>query len=210
MEQAPKRGQPLTTATLKAIALDFIVEEMPRGKVIEKYHLTEAMFALVVDHLDLNRKKEDYRRRLVDKALAKLAEKQSVAMSKAIKILLRQLDHIEKIQDYMASMPEDPTLDPILQLHNKLRKVLPSEIVNDVMKIFALVAKDNKLNPSNIDLGDNKVAKVIVEMANVPAFGRGAIDVTPQPPNPQGPEEAKAVETKEEVKVEAEGLGMPL
>ena len=204
-----RSNQPLSTTALKSIAMDYIVHDLPRGKIREKYNLSDVTYEHVLAHLDLVRKKTEYRRKLIDRAVEKMSEKQTIAMTKAIKILLRQLDHVEKIQDYMDTLPEDET-DPTLKLHSKLRKLLPTDIVNDVIKTFVMITKESKANP-NLDLGEMKVSKVIVEMANVPVFSRtGIVDVTPNE-IPEAVEVPKVEEKKEEIKVEIDpSIGMSL
>lgn len=197
----------LNAEMMKDFAIDYIVNEVPMNQLCQKYNITYHTYYQLCDFLKVKQKREEYRRKLLDKALAKLADKQSTILVKSVQILMRQLEHIEKVQNFMAELPEDENK----RLESKLAKLLPSELVNDVMKIFMLMVKENRLN--NGQATDTVVTKVIVEMApsNNSAgavFQKPTIDVTPQ----QAPQ--KAVESKDEkteVKVEIEGavLGLP-
>lgn len=212
-----KSQQPIDTETMKQFTLDYVVNEIPFGALCEKYHLTDGMCVRLIDFLKLKKKKEEYRQKVLEKALAKIVNKRSLVLVKSVNILLKQLDHIERVQDYMSSLPEDENK----HLESKLSKLLPTDIVGDVMKIFMLMVKDGGIKGGE-GSDSNVVAKVIVEMAPSP---HGAIFQKPSPPpidvTPEKPtsapqqltngelKKAEKEAVKVEVQVDAPVLGLP-
>lgn len=118
----------LTPEIVRSICIDFIVNERSSVEIQRKFNISESAFYAIRDRLDLIKRRDKYRTKVLDKALSKLANKQSVMLVKAVKILSKHMEKIDGFQKISGDMP------------------LPSKLVQDVMNIYSIFQKEKRLD----------------------------------------------------------------
>lgn len=212
--EPPKR---VSTDQLREIGIDYIVHEMTRDQICEKYHLSRMGWGRICERMNLVERRLNYRKKLLDQALEKIAGKKNEIFVKAIEVMLCQINSISEWQRLQAAAPIDPN-DKNGKIDHAMRKILKSDYINDVMKMVVLMANDAKTGGVGAEAG--KITKVTVEMGSTSAVfttPATAIDVESTPVEQskieeKPKEEPKPEPPKEEITVEVEdmGLGMPL
>jgi hypothetical protein len=172
----------LSSETIKAFAVDFIVHNLSCRDAIAKYHITHGAYYEIRDRMDLIKKRDAYKQKVLDKALNKLAQKQSQILVDTVEILFK---HVSAVKNRQATS-DFAELD--------------SEVINDIMKIAALLQKEKRLDEDKPT--DNVQVKVIVEMPDVMYIGQ-------KPAIPVQHEEAQVVAQEEKV-IEAPKQETPL
>lgn len=136
----------ISRRALEEISLDFIVNELPRREIVNKYHLSDDMLTAIVKQLELHKKRDAYRKKVLDKSLERCSTLQSKIIYKATDMLATHIDDLSKIKKKKPDVP------------------LSSGEIRDVMAIFALISKENKL--SNDQATERIVSKVKVEFSD--------------------------------------------
>lgn len=151
-----KNPNELGEEMLRQFSIDYITKDIPDVKLMEKYNISKCALYVIVNRMDLARKKLAYRDKVLEKALNKLATKQSSTLVKTMDIMLDHIGGIQRIQREGDS------------------PVLPSKIIEDVMKIHEIMLKEKRLNEEKPT--ENIGLRVTVEMPNIPVIGSTVIE----------------------------------
>jgi hypothetical protein len=151
MDKTGKRAVgDLQSEILQQIAVDYIVNDMACKDAVAKYNITPGAYYEIRDRMGLIKKREDYRKKILDKAIDKLANKKSKILVDAVDVLLKHVEGVKNLQQN--EMP-----------------VLPTSIVNDIIKIAALISNEKRLDEGKAT--ENIGVKVIVEMPDIMVVG---------------------------------------
>lgn len=115
----------LTRETIRNIALDYIVHELSRSQICQKYNVTFNAWTAIYSRMALADKRDEYRKTVMKKAMERLSDVQASAIAKSVKILSKHLDKVDRLNQV---------------------EMLDSETVNDVLKVFAHFAKEKRLD----------------------------------------------------------------
>lgn len=175
----------LPKGALRKITYDYIVHDMGRGEITVKYNISDYSYHVIVRRCDLVKKREQYRKMVLQKSLEKLADKQSQAICDSVEVMLSHVGSVKEIQR---------------------SGILPSEIINDVMKIYTVMTKEKRLDEDRPTSNLGITVKVI--MPEMPHLGqkKPTIDVTqPKPAEPPKPDTQPSAEApKQEVSVKVD------
>lgn len=113
---------------IEQIALDFVVNELPKREITKKYRVSDAIYSEIVRRMQLVRKRDTYRKNVLDKSLDRCATHQSKIIYKATDILNR---HVEKLSQ---------------RQREQKNEILSSSEIRDVMGILAIISKEHRLD----------------------------------------------------------------
>ena len=122
-KDSPSPGQ-IPKKILRKIITEYVALETPNKDICTKYHISKHVLDEIVKRLELLRKRDEYRRTVVQKALDRLSDRQSRIIVDSVELMFNHLQSAKRSQIY-------GTLD--------------SETINDVMKIHALITKTKAL-----------------------------------------------------------------
>lgn len=134
----------LTRKKIEEIALDFIVNEKNKSQIISEYNISEGIYYNIVQRMNLIKKRESYRKKVLSKALDRCSTYQSKIIYKATEILH---SHVDKLSQ-KAKQSE--------------HALLSSAEIRDVMAILQIISKENRLD--NDKPTDRTIREVKVEL----------------------------------------------
>lgn len=166
---AHKRGliSEMGKDVLKNICVDYIVNELSRQEIADKYNITPGLCGAIVLKMDLVNRREKYRERVIEKALEKCSKYQAKIIADVTQMFAKHIDHMElarRIQD---------------------KKMLTHNQVKELVAIFSLIAKERRLD--NDEPTSHVAATVKVELPEgMPVISKDqTIDVTPKKEEPK-------------------------
>lgn len=185
-----RKNDEINSDILKEIAVDFIVHEMKQADICKKHNISSRALRHIVDAGKFVKKREAYKKKVLDKALEKCSNQQANIIYKATSLLDKHVNDL-----YNASCRQK-------------KRELTSAEVRDILGILAVVSKEHRLD--NDEPTEKIVKKVQVEFPAgfQPITQRRDVIVEAEVVQPKEVEEPK----EEEIKVEVDDdiIGSPL
>lgn len=186
----------ITQKKVEEIALDFIVNNKSQSQLQKEYNLSAYFVRTLVEEMNLIKKREKYKEKVLDKSLEKCSNYQAKIIYKATELIHQHIDKLYESQKESDS--------PILN----------SAEIRDVMAILQMISKEHRLDHDKPT--DRSVKEVMV------SFPEGFVPITHNRPTIVEDVEFKEVkkekdseeesEDKEEIEVKIDDkiLGNPL
>ena len=172
MENAPRKQiGDINNDLIRQICVDYIVHELPSEQLCTKYQITRLALYHITARMSLPKRREKYRRLVLDKAIRKFSHKQSVLLTKSLQIILKHVEAVECIQKESEN------------------GFLSEKTLNGVMKAFEIMTKEQRLDKG--ESTENLGVKVTVVMdQSVPIIGE--FKQMPPTPQPEAPKQTLA------------------
>ncbi len=130
MDHKKKTVRDLTADLIKQISLDFIVNEMTKIQLMEKYNITRNCCTDIVVRNECVKLRENYRFKVLDKTIDRCSTYQSKTMFKITKLLADHVDAIAIVKK--AGQGEG--------------KKLTGDEVKDMISILQTISKEKRLD----------------------------------------------------------------
>lgn len=145
----------LTRDIINNVALDFIVNEKDKKQIALENNLSENTMNVLIQRLNLSKKRDKYREKVLDKSLERCSTYQSKIIYKATEILH---NHVETLSQ---------------KTREQGKVMLSSAEIRDVMAILQIISKEHRLD--NDKPTDRTIKEVRV------SFPEGYTPITQKP-----------------------------
>lgn len=155
---SPKGGDAeIEIGFIKNIMIDYIIHDISATKICEKYNLSPASFFKIHERFKFKKRKFDYKKRVLDKAITSLSRKQNKILTTTVLVLQRQ---VERINLWQLNHPTE---------------FVDSKRMQELLGVYSLLVKEYRLD--NNKATDNQNININVSMPNIPIITENNKDI---------------------------------